>query len=77
MPLQFTDAGDRHRARVGQEWTIEGVLTALREGSETLVATSDDGDVPLRLDLTERERAVLLDGGMLPHLRSAGRRLVH
>lgn len=70
-PLTFVDETDHERAVQGDEWRIEGVAEAVRQGAEELVATAPGGEVRLRLTLTARERAVLLAGGLLAHARRA------
>jgi aconitate hydratase len=76
VPLQLADDNHWSRAQVGQRWNVPEVIAALQEGDADLLARTDDGDVPLTLDLSERERQVLLAGGLLAHLRGGSRQPV-
>ena len=52
-------------SRLGDAWTIEGVRAAVENGDEDLVArAADGGEIALRAVLSDRERAVLLAGGL-------------
>ena len=70
VPLVLANPEDRSRARVGQWWRIPGIVSALKNDSETLSAETDRGEIPLLLDLSARERRIALDGGLLAHLRA-------
>jgi aconitate hydratase len=59
VPLTFADEGDYDRAEQGDEWTITG----LRSG--TIKAP-----VPLELQLSAREREILLAGGLIAYARA-------
>jgi aconitate hydratase len=76
LPLEFQDPADRGRVEVGHHWRVDGVRGALAQGRSALVARTDAGEVPLRLQVSEEERDVLLAGGLLAHLRAGGRRRV-
>jgi aconitate hydratase len=73
LPLAFADEEDYDRAEQGQEWRIEAVATAVREGSTGLDARTASGTIPLALRLTAREREILLAGGLLAHAQAATR----
>jgi aconitate hydratase len=65
LPLVFADEEDHERAAQGDTWTIEGVRAAVEHGEEELVARVDGGgEIALRAVFSERERAVLLAGGL-------------
>lgn len=70
-PLTFVDEADYERAGQGDEWTIEGVAGAVRRGEEEVVATVADGEIRLGLPLTQRERRVLLAGGLVAYARAS------
>jgi aconitate hydratase len=55
----------------GDEWHIDGLADAVREGRSELVAQTPHGDVALELKLSARERAVLLAGGLIAYAKSA------
>lgn len=64
-PLLFDDEDGYAQARVGDEWTVDGLRSAVESGEERIVASTASGGVALRLTLTRREREVLLAGGRL------------
>lgn len=69
VPIVFQDPEDWGRAEVGQEWEITGLVAALRAGAEDLKARGSGRSIELRLKLSERERVLLLSGGLLSHLQ--------
>jgi aconitate hydratase len=72
LPMRFVDPDDYDRVDVDDDLEIEGdVVAALRRGDERLtVRVNDDVSVPVAVDLTERQRAELIDGGKLAHLKN-------
>ena len=75
LPLVFADEDDYDAVGQGDTWTIEGVRAAVEAGEEDLVARVDGGgEIALRAVLSEREREVLLAGGLrnLVRERAAG-----
>ncbi|MFG3522049.1 aconitate hydratase [Nocardia nova] len=60
---------------VGQLCTFSGLRQALIGGETSICVEVAGHDVPIRaaIDLTEGERAILTDGGLLAHIRSGGR----
>jgi aconitate hydratase len=61
LPLLFADEADYERVNEGDEWRVEGV----RERNELRA-----GDIRLRVELSGREREILLAGGLRNLLRS-------
>jgi aconitate hydratase len=75
LPLVFADEDDYDAVSQGDAWTIGGVRAAVEAGEEELVARIEGGgDIALRAVLSERERAVLLAGGLRELVRSHGQR---
>jgi aconitate hydratase len=68
-PLVLVD-GDVAIAQ-GDEWRIDGLADAVRDGRSELVAQTPHGDVPLELKLSARERAILLAGGLIAYAKSS------
>jgi len=67
LPLAFADEADHRRARQGEEWRVACVLEAVREGRAELEAETPSGRIPLVLRLSEREREILLAGGLVAY----------
>ncbi|MEK6620775.1 MAG: aconitate hydratase [Chloroflexota bacterium] len=70
LPLTFASPGDRERIAQGDALSIESVRTALEAGRDELVVRTGRGDIVVRHDLSARERAVVLAGGLLNATRS-------
>jgi aconitate hydratase len=66
-PLVLVD--DDAAIEQGDEWRIEGLADAVREGRGDLVAQTPRGAVALELKLSARERAILLAGGLIAWTR--------
>lgn len=54
----------------GDEWRIDGLADAVRRGRRDLVARTPHGEVRLGLDLSARERAILLAGGLIAYAKA-------
>jgi len=75
LPLFFITEDDHRSIATGDEWRIERLRDGLAGGDETVTCRSGSGStIELGIDLLEREREVLLAGGMLGHLRQKGAR---
>ncbi len=73
LPLVFADEADYERVHRGDAWTIDPARDVIAAGETNLAARSDaDGEIPLEARLLPREREILLNGGMLRHLRRGG-----
>jgi len=71
LPLTLADEADCERAEQGQEWRIDGVAEAVRAGRTELVAQTPAGPIRLEARLIERERDILLAGGLVAWTRTA------
>jgi aconitate hydratase len=58
------------RVEQGDEWRIEGLAEAVRKGDPEVVAVTPHGEVRLDLELSRRERAILLAGGLIAYARN-------
>jgi aconitate hydratase len=67
VPLVFADPADYERIAVGDHLRIEQVRAALEKGKTQVTLRNDtqDADIPLALNLTARQRTMLLSGGLL------------
>ena len=70
-PLVFVNEADSERAEQGQEWRIDGVAEAVRAGRTELVAKTPAGPIRLEARLTERERNILVAGGLVAWAQTA------
>jgi predicted aconitate hydratase len=61
---------DRARVEQGDEWRIDGLAEAVRTGDTEVVAATPYGDVRLGLELSPREREILLTGGLIAYARA-------
>jgi len=54
----------------GDEWRIDGLAEAVRAGEREVVAATPHGEVRLGLELSRREREILLAGGLIAYARA-------
>jgi aconitate hydratase len=73
-PLTFDDPNDYRLAVQGETWELPGIRGAIDRGESTITARIAEKQHQLRLraDFSERERTVLVAGGLLATLRHAG-----
>jgi len=71
VPLVFGDEADYDEVSQDHGWTIRRVAPGIRAGEEKLEAETPHGPVRLDARFTERERAILVAGGLLAHTRGA------
>ncbi|MFQ5691982.1 MAG: aconitate hydratase, partial [Nitrospinota bacterium] len=70
LPLQFIDPLDYDRIEPGDVLEIKDVLRRLEAGEPLTVLLKSKGrKIPVACELTERQRSVLLAGGLLNHTR--------
>lgn len=74
LPLVFADPADYDRIAQGDVLTLPGVRAAIEGGAEEFVLRNDTrGEVyKVRLPLTERQRGMVLCGGLLNYTRQNG-----
>ncbi len=75
IPLIFGDPADYDRLTVGALWRVEDVRRAMEAGAEEIRLTGPAGEAPIRarVELTPRQRAILLAGGLLNYTRQQGK----
>lgn len=70
LPLTFADPADRDGLALGERVDIGGVREAVASGmTELRLRRSGGDDIVLRIDLSERERSIVLEGGLLNAVR--------
>jgi len=74
VPLTFDDPNDYRLAIQGETWELPGIRGAIDRGEATIKARIEEKQRELRLraDFSERERTVLVAGGLLATLRHSG-----
>jgi aconitate hydratase len=73
VALTFDDAEDYATVEVGQTWELVRLREELEQGAETISAQVDgERELTLRHDFTDKERDVLLSGGLLAYLSDRG-----
>lgn len=75
LPLLFASGDDHDLVAVGDEWRIEDLRDAVADGAASVSCRTGAGSIiDLGIELLQREREVLLAGGMLGYLRPASTR---
>ncbi len=72
VPLTFADPSDYDAAAEGAEIVIDGFAETIKS-ADSLVAEIGGKQVSLTLSLTERQRKILLAGGLLNYTRESGK----
>ena len=70
IPFEFQDPSDFELFNQGTPITIENVVSSLKQGNKTMESIVDKNKVILNVDLTTRQREVLVYGGLLNYIRS-------
>ena len=72
LPLTFQEEGDYDRFSQGGKLTITGILEGMDSGTVTM--TDENGNTAkLNCRLTERQKAILLAGGLLAYTKEGGK----
>jgi aconitate hydratase len=66
-PLVLLAEADHDSVEIGDEWRIPGLRTAVEEGRDQVDAVTPRRAVALGLQLNDRERAILLSGGLIAY----------
>src|SRR5919199_4639236 len=70
LPLLFKDEDDYDKFEQGQDWTLPDIRQHLENGDEEVTVEMDDGtEVTLLAEYSDRERDILLQGGVRRQLR--------
>jgi aconitate hydratase len=73
LPLVFADEVDYDRIEQGDEWEIAGVHAALGAGQDLAVRNlAQGGAFAVTYDLTDRQVAIILAGGLLNYIKAGG-----
>ncbi|HSK84016.1 MAG TPA: aconitate hydratase, partial [Rubrobacter sp.] len=69
LPLRFEDESDYDRFEQGQTWELPEIRDRLENGDEVVPLRKGDEEVTLLAEYSQRERDILLAGGILRQLR--------
>jgi aconitate hydratase len=73
IPASFEDAADYAKLNGGDELTVSGVREAIGSGGGlTAVRKSDGLKIKLKVELTDREKGMILAGGLINQCREGG-----
>ncbi|MDQ3999233.1 MAG: aconitate hydratase, partial [Thermoproteota archaeon] len=71
IPFEFQNASDFKLLVQGTPITIENVVSTLKnENNKMIEGIADKNKISLKVDLTLRQREVLIAGGLLNYIRS-------
>lgn len=71
LPLTFENPADYELLTQGETVSIRGIRSGLASGRLTM--TVGEKEIPLHCEFSERQRAILLAGGLLPYTREESR----
>jgi aconitate hydratase len=71
VPLTFADPDDYDRVEQGAEMIIPGIREALASGAEEIMVEINSTQIPVRIDLSQRHRQIIVAGGLLNWARGA------
>ncbi len=72
LPSVFKDARDYDNVESGDDLEFEGVIDCLKSGGGLILRNLSRGvDIAVSIDLSSRERAIMLAGGLLNYVRMA------
>ncbi len=74
LPVEFVDSDGFDKIDAGDSLEIAGIRTALEKGEKTLAIrnTTKNIDIPVTYELSERERKIMLAGGLLNYTKEGG-----
>lgn len=70
LPLTFKNPGDYDKISQGDALEFKNLREAVKNGGD-IVAKVGGKDIPLELDISDRDREILLAGGLLDYTREA------
>jgi len=69
IPFEFANVADYDKLRQGSMIKIDNVVNALSNGSKTIKASANGNAIALKIDFSERQRKILMEGGLLNYTR--------
>ena len=72
LPLTFADPSDHDRIGIGDVLVLEGIHDGMEKGAFTVKNTTRGNEINVVCELSERQRDILLCGGLLAYTRENG-----
>ncbi len=72
LPLTFDDPADADKIKVGDTLTIENIAGGMKSGAITVKNERDGHAFTVNCALSDRQREMILAGGLLPYTKKAG-----
>lgn len=69
IPFEFANAADYDKLQQGSMIKITEILTALSNGSKSIKASVNGNAIDLKIDFSERQRKILIEGGLLNYTK--------
>jgi aconitate hydratase len=69
VPATFASDSDCDAVTQGAEFSIIGIRAAIEQGNDTVVMSVQGKDITLKLNLSKRQRDILLEGGLLNYTK--------
>ena len=73
LPLTFEDPADYDSLEQGQTLTFNGIQAGMEQGTVTALICETGKSINLQCSLTERQREILIAGGLLNYTKENGR----
>jgi aconitate hydratase len=70
LPLEFQNDSDFELLAQGRLLSIENIADSLKKGASAIEAIAGSDRIAFKVDLTPRQRQVMLSGGLLNYIRS-------
>ncbi len=69
IPFEFANATDYDKLQQGSMIQITEILAALSNGSKSIKASVNGNAIDLKIDFSERQRKILIEGGLLNYTK--------
>ncbi len=69
IPFEFANTTDYDKLQHGSVIRVDDVVNALSDGSKSIKASVNGNAVELKIDFSERQRKILIEGGLLNYTR--------
>ena len=73
LPLTFSNPEDYEKLNQGDALLLSGIESGMAAGVFTLVDKTNGAEIPVHCSLTERQKAILMAGGLLNYTKENGR----